>query len=288
MKTILVPTAGSATDETVFKTALAIARPLDAHLEFLHVRIAATEAIVHTPHAGFARGAALRACFDELEQQAEERSVAAKRAFEQFCVGEHVPIVRTPHRLATISAGWVEEANDAPERLLFHARQHDLVVVGRARGGNGLPPDFLGRLLLGCGRPLLIAPQPPPHQLTGTVMVCWDDTAASARALTAAMPLLRRADRVLIATVGETEAAARAAAHGLAAPLAWSGIVAETIAAARKAGEAASVLRGIARDRAVDLVVMGGYGRGPIRELLFGGCTRTFLGQAELPVFMLH
>lgn len=38
-KYILVPATGEATDDHVFRTALAIARPCGAHLAFLHVRI---------------------------------------------------------------------------------------------------------------------------------------------------------------------------------------------------------------------------------------------------------
>jgi hypothetical protein len=54
---------------------------------------------------------------------------------------------------------------------MFCARHYDLIVIGRPMGLNGLPPDLLERLLLGCGRPLLI----PSRQLSGpllsTVMV---------------------------------------------------------------------------------------------------------------------
>ena len=40
MKTILVPVGGSEADALVLETALAVARPLSAHLELLHVRVA--------------------------------------------------------------------------------------------------------------------------------------------------------------------------------------------------------------------------------------------------------
>jgi len=288
MKTILVPTAGSATDETVFKTALAVAKPLDAHLAFVHVRVAPAEAIAYLPHAGFARGRALRACFDNLAQHAEEHSRAAELGFRRFCTEQHVPVVATPHPNAPLSASWSEEINAAPERLLHRARHCDLVVVGRQHHADDLPPDFLDRLLLDCGRPLLIAPAGPPRALLGTVMVCWNDTAASARVLTAAMPLLRRATRVLIATVAEQDDDAGTSAQELAQRLAWSGLAAEAVTAARTGNAVWDVLRALARERAVDLVVMGGYSHRPLREMMFGGCTRAFLEQADLPVFMLH
>lgn len=288
MKTILVPTAGSATDDTVFATALLAAKPLDAHLAFLHIRIEAAEAIVHMPHADFARGAALRACFDELAQCAAERSAEAHHAFQRLCSTEHLPVVATPHGATTISASWREETNDALTRLLHHARRSDLVVVGRSRGRDGLPPDFLDQMLLGCGRPLLLAPAEPPPRLLHTIMVCWKETAASARAMTAAMPLLRRATRVLIATVAEGASDDAAEARALAEELAWSGIAAQAIAARPEGRPVPDVLHALARANGADLVVMGGYSRSRTRELIFGGCTRAFLQQSELPVLMLH
>lgn len=42
-KTIFVPTSGSDTDYGVFATALAVARPLAAHLDFYHSRPAVCE-----------------------------------------------------------------------------------------------------------------------------------------------------------------------------------------------------------------------------------------------------
>ena len=43
MKKNLVPAGGSKTDLVVFETALDVARPLDAHLEFLHVHLDASK-----------------------------------------------------------------------------------------------------------------------------------------------------------------------------------------------------------------------------------------------------
>jgi nucleotide-binding universal stress UspA family protein len=50
----------------------------------------------------------------------------------------------------------------------------------------------------------------------------------------------------------------------------------------------ASLLSSIAKDCAADLLVMGAYGRGPLREMVFGGCTQSVLEHADLPVFLLH
>jgi len=52
MKTIPVPVGGSDADALILETALAVARPLCAHLELLHVRVAVADTAVYTPHLG--------------------------------------------------------------------------------------------------------------------------------------------------------------------------------------------------------------------------------------------
>jgi nucleotide-binding universal stress UspA family protein len=50
---------------------------------------------------------------------------------------------------------------------------------------------------------------------------------------------------------------------------------------------AAALLR-IASEIGADLLVMGGYGRTRLSELVLGGVTRHVLAEAELPVLISH
>ena len=43
-----------------------------------------------------------------------------------------------------------------------------------------------------------------------------------------------------------------------------------------------------ARDCGADLMVMGGYGHAPWREMIFGGATRTFLNADSPSLFLSH
>ena len=180
MKNILVLAGGGDNDEAVFATALAAAQPFHAHLEFLHVQIGPGEAAAWEPHAEFLRGPAIRETIQRLRTEAVMRTASAKSHFEQFC-DVHKIVVSDQPLGTTVSANWREEIGDAERRLMFSARHHDLVVLGRRTGLNGLPPDLIERILLGCGRPLLIAPPQPPRLLVGTVMVCWKETPEAAR-----------------------------------------------------------------------------------------------------------
>jgi nucleotide-binding universal stress UspA family protein len=69
IKKILVPTSGTRNDDKVFATALSVARPLAAHLEFYHVRLSACEAAVRSRHVEYCRGAAMSEALDHLRQR---------------------------------------------------------------------------------------------------------------------------------------------------------------------------------------------------------------------------
>lgn len=287
MKTILVPVGGSETDHAVFAMALAAAKPLAAHLEFLHIRVPPSEAAVYTPHIDFARGAALRETVSRLETDMERRSVAAERHFRRFCEQEGIVVRDTPPLAPSISAVWREELGDALERLVYRARHNDLIVLGRSPRANGLPPDLIERILLECGHPVLIAPAQARASVTGTVLVCWRETAEAARALTAALPLLAHSARVVVASVEERNASLTGALD-IVQQLRWHGIGAEAMCLVGGTHPTAELLHSTASKFDADLVVMGGYGSSRAREVIFGGCTQFFIDQAEKPVLLMH
>jgi hypothetical protein len=77
-----------------------------------------------------------------------------------------------------------------------------------------LPPNLLSFLLIECGRSMLITAARAPHRL-GTIMVAWKDAREPARALTAAMPLLTEAEKVVVAEVVEGAPSANDAPNGV-------------------------------------------------------------------------
>jgi nucleotide-binding universal stress UspA family protein len=288
MKTILVLSGGSKTDDVVFGTALGAARPLGAHLEFLHIRVSAGQAAAFTPHVDFAMGSALTEVLGQLRAESTVRSTEAARHFQRFCEQEKLEITDVPSRSQGVSATLHEESDDAVERMMYRARRNDLIVLGRSSHANGLPSDLIGQLLVGSGRPILIAPRQLRRSPTGVVMVCWKETPAAARALGTALPLLSRSKRVMIVGVHEATGGSFDGLGDLARQLAWHGISADFRWMPAAGRSAARQLESAAAQCDADLLVMGGYGHGRAREMVFGGCTQHFLDQAERPVLMMH
>ena len=226
IKTILVPTGGSDTDFVVFETALAVAQLFRAHLEFFHVRVDAGEALRYSPHATFARRPGLRNALDDREQESQARSRAGKQQLQNFCRRHRLKVTDTPGWSLSVSANWHEEPGHEEEPFVRRARAHDLAVMARASRPMGPPADLLQLLLFGSGRPILIPAAETPANLAGPIMICWKDAAEPTRAITAAMPLLVKAKRVIITNVEGDRPSANAAA--VAYYLRWHGIRAKT------------------------------------------------------------
>jgi nucleotide-binding universal stress UspA family protein len=287
IKTILVPANGNDTDAGVFASAVAVARPFGAHLDFLHVRIdAATFAATITPEVGSAQVVAdLIKRMEEESQQAEER---AKQHFERFCGREGMAIAISAPAPSTPSAGWVTKSGSVPYWLVEYARAADLLIIGRPGNDQIAPSDALESALLHCGRPLLIPPSSPMTAVPDTVVIAWKATPEAARAVTAAMPFLSLAKRVVVVTVAEDETTMEEeGASRLMASLRWHGWPVSSLVLQPKTKGAAETLLLAAREQHA-LLVMGGYGHSRLREWIFGGFTQRVLREAEVPVLITH
>jgi nucleotide-binding universal stress UspA family protein len=246
----------------------------------------AVDALRYSLHAAFARGRGLRHALDDQQRESQARFQAGKQHFWDFCKRHKVKVTDTPGWSLTVSTNWHEEPGHEEEPFLTRARAHDLVVMVRPTRPNGLPPNLLQRLVFDSGRPILIPAVKTRRNFPGTVMICWRDAAEPTRAITAAMPLLLKANRVIVASVEEASPLANIAA--VARHLLWHGIRVETQTTEAGDRPIANLLSSIAKDCAADLLVMGAYGRGPLRETVFGGPTQSILEHADLPVFLLH
>ena len=129
-----------------------------------------------------------------------------------------------------------------------------------------------------------------PGQPVGRVaLVAWKPAREAARAVAAALPLLRAAHKVHVAIWPEAgqdpgedggrQIAGYLGSHGVHGEISRSG------PATREVGE---YLLSMASDVGADLLVMGCYGHGRLREWALGGATRSVLRSMTVPVLMAH
>jgi nucleotide-binding universal stress UspA family protein len=286
MKSILVLVGGGERDQVVFQTALAAALPLAAHLDCLHIHVSAGEAARYS-NLEFARGAGLRSGLDGLQSKAQTFSKLAAEHIRDFCAAQNIEMTDAPANAGKVTASFRVEKDNAHERLTFHARHSDLIVMGRARQTQGLAPDTLDRLVLNCGRPMLVAASAAPAKV-GTVMVCWKESGNAARAVAAATPILTKASRVVFASVLERDEGGAEAVNDIARQFGRNGVAAEAQTIAANGKKIPDLLAEAAEACGADLLVMGAFGHSRARELLFGSCTEAFIKHADKPILLMH
>lgn len=194
---------------------------------------------------------------------------------------------------APIEGRWRASHRDNVSR---EARAGDIVIVGQA-GWGAAASDRLHRLggcLLRVGRPVLVIPEHGwiRHRPGDHVLVAWNGSRESTRALRDALPLLRRAASVRLVEFGEgrsSRSSGRVPVQDMLPWLARHGVDARSFTRALGPDEdAGEAVLSYAADAGADLIVSGAYGHGPHREAVFGGVTRTLLRSMTVPVLFSH
>jgi nucleotide-binding universal stress UspA family protein len=291
LKTILVPLTGFESDNTALDTAYIAGRSFDAHIQCVHVRADPVQIAGKSSVYDFGTGANGAELFAALEEENQLRSKRARVAFAEFCRRWQVPGSDSPPGPKGVSVAWREIEGDEVETTIAFARFHDLVVMARAPAASGFSTGGLGAVLIGSGRPLLLAPPRPPETLGSTIAIAWKDTPEAARALTAAMPLLSRASRIVVLSANEDSDKAGItieSAEKIVTQLRWNGRSAEARYVVPGGRALPDAVLETAAALGADVLVMGGYGHSRVRELVFGGFTRQVLAASPLPVFLFH
>lgn len=184
---------------------------------------------------------------------------------------------------------WRHEYGDPGAALARAARLADLVVLSAGPQlirRHDRPLSVAGRFLANSRAPALLLPEHGGYTAGGPIAVAWDGSADAAIALRSAMPLLRCATRVHLLSVGEdAQSSLDEATHYLAARQ----INAQPQRLDPSGGlVTSSTLREAALDCEADLLVMGAFGGGRMRELIFGGVTEAMLEDMPFPLFLSH
>jgi nucleotide-binding universal stress UspA family protein len=289
IRTILAAVSGGAASAGVIELACRLAHRFGAHVEALHARPDPREMV-----AAAADGFATPLSGDIVEQAMRDAgtlAAGARRIFEA-AAARHALTLRDappppgtdPALLRQASACWRETTGYGATAVAGRARLFDLLILGRSGRVVDQPySDAIEGALLGSGRPVLIAPVEPPKVLGETIALAWNDSPEAARALAGAMPFLRAAQALHVLSIGET------GAGEVVRQLGWYGVraTADAVDPVAHVGPG-ELLLAAARDQGADLLVMGGYGHAPWRELLFGGATRQVVATSLLPLLLSH
>ncbi len=187
-----------------------------------------------------------------------------------------------------LDAKW--QSLDGPASVVVpqHARYADLCILVRSIGYS-----FSEQLLFVTGRPVLFVPAIGSFETLGRhIVVAWNSSRASARAVNDALPLIERAEQTTVITVNPADFIKRHGAlpaeqmveHLRRHSASVEGIELKNV----PAGSIADALQAEARKVGADLVIAGAFGHPRLWEKLLGGVTRDLVAQMSLPTLMSH
>jgi nucleotide-binding universal stress UspA family protein len=291
IRTILAPLSGGPSSEGAIETACNLALLFGAHLEALHVRADPTDALpllgqdISTPVAG--------ELIELAQRESESNAARARAAFDAAIARNSLPVRDKPFGTGQAAPGsasvsWREEIGHAPSIVPKRARLSDLVVLGQSgRVAEQPHSDTLDETVVLGGRPVLLAPARALGPLGEIITIAWNASPEAARAVSGALPFLGRAREVHILSVGKEDESLSDAE--LASYLGWHGIAAAAHHVQPVKGvKTGELLLAASRDKGADLLVMGGYGHAPWREMIFGGATVQIVGKSRMPVLLSH
>jgi nucleotide-binding universal stress UspA family protein len=231
-----------------------------------------------TPAETFARGKGMHSVI-EVHRAQLERIEADYRALFEDIVRRH-----------GIRSEWKSLPYLSSE-VGVHAYYADLVVIARpeSAGQTAGPPGLAESLVLSSGRPIIVLPPRGTVSRIRRILVAWNATRESIRAVADALPLLVKAEAVEVLVVDhQRHPAGHSQEPGadIACHLARHGVHVEVRRLSSGGKNVGRLLLSQAAAFGADLVVMGAYGHSHLREWMFGGVTRTVLYEAGLPVLM--
>ena len=215
-----------------------------------------------------------------------EMSRACRERFEAFMITKEIQ--RASSAVAGLSFGWRQDGLMEDTFLGAYGRVFDITVVGRPDGSNGQTRlSTVESALFDTGRPVLIAP-PSRFQTFGeTVVIAWNRSTETARAVLGAMPILAKARRIIVLELEDWGVAGPSASE-LVRSLRMRDLPAEAMVAADPSNRPGEAILSEAKALGCDLLVKGAYTQSRLRQMFFGGATSHILSNTTIPVLMAH
>ncbi len=217
------------------------------------------------------------------EHREKDRMSGAKQLFENFMTSNGIPGSGPAPNWR-----WHGERAIPDSQIGAAGRVFDAIVVGRPDPNGAYPRNTtFEAALFESGRPLILAPPNAPASIGTEIVVHWNGSTETARAIGAALPFLKEANRVSVLAV-EGAMADGPSGGELVSRLARHGIKVEYVVKPGSTRTSGELILDHAAAVGADLIIKGAYTQSRLRQMIFGGATSHVLANASIPVLMAH
>lgn len=278
IKSILITLDESQSSETAKTLGIQLAKSHKASVTGIGIL---DEPWIAAPEAIPLGGAAFKVDLDvQLLQDAKRHVHKLEKTFIDDCKGQHI-------------APSIIDATGVPAYEIEHfMTEYDLLIIGKDANFHFTPTQettvSVKRILKDNPRPVIVTSSKLPHQESEHVLVAFDGTFASSRALHMALLIgIFKEKTVHIASVSSDEEEARNRVITAAKLCQNHGIKVHIHPIATTQKPAAALLE-LMEDLKPFLVVMGAFGHGGITYFFRGSCAQELLRSTNVPLFVFH
>lgn len=209
---------------------------------------------------------------DELQEP--DRTIRVRDEFMQRC------------EAGGVKGTFLQDAGDVPRRICERLRWADMLVIRFLYPPGSRPTDRLGSgfrtIIRRCPRPVLAIPwkaQPMNHAL-----LAFDGSPKAMEALYVATYIARKWDtRLSVLTVGGKGGVNEDVIATARAYLDSHGVDATVL---ERSGNPGQQIMNTSVEQKNDLVIMGGYGANPVKEVIFGSTVDYVLRESIIPMLI--
>tara|TARA_A100001388_G_scaffold273286_1_gene254955 strand:+ start:1597 stop:2424 length:828 start_codon:yes stop_codon:yes gene_type:complete len=223
--------------------------------------------------------------FDSLHH--DENKEEAIKYKEKFM--DHInTLKKSDSDLSDLKYKWLSEELENQKYLGDLSRVYNVVIISRPyQDLQSASLSSIQTILFDGGRPVMLIPMNKQIDIGKEVVISWNCTTESSRAVFASLPILKKANNVTILTVEKVitdgpsgeQVSELLASHGIdAKPVTISGDE-------KKIGDA---ILDFSKSVDADLIVKGAYTQSRLREIIFGGATRHLMLHSEIPIYLVN
>ncbi len=284
-KSILVPFLDEQSARPAFAAAALLARESKGHIFCVHIR----QRPVPSTTIIYPLGGVYTTFTQEFQETENKLANDLRQLFTSLCTEEAVATVAaTAHSSAKgATASWRDEEDDLFLTMPASGMTCDLAIL--SAGGDKPSPlatMLAEEMLFQSGRPVLLVPSTGLTTAPKRIVVAWNGRQEAARAVSAGLDLLRKADAVRVLTVRKAQTPAvntddltiYLRLHNVEATQTEIELVENEVETEKLDEEI--------REFGADLLIMGAYSHSRWREAILGGYTRHVLKHSNIPVFM--
>lgn len=285
IKTIVLPIRESDVADSLMETAISMAIRNNAHLDVLYVQ-SDPEHLV--PFASLGVSTSMRqSIIESASASATQQGKDLTQRFQSIC--QRLEMNQSPRGVDPEhpSADFLTRQGARNEMIGTYGRLADLIIVPQPVSVSP-PPSSFEAALRDTGRPVLMVPRKKILVDAGkTLAIGWNASKEAAQAIAAVMGNLQRADKVYVLE-SEKRMKNPLNAEEACDYLRCHGVTAEPAVFSTKKQSAGEALLNKTSELNCDRLIVGGYSRPKLRNMIMGGVTGYLMANSDIPVILVH